>query len=710
MHSSSPSSSRPRKILASTHLLPFFHTLFPFSLPFLQLHRCLLQARPLFHVPFTPPLTVPSNINGAWAPSPSSAFSTSGGGEDPQNPDELLNPDGSYPNTTIDELQLPDHLSFFNVTTPPAIHSLSIKGGGDLYYPDECKSPGDSIDWGLVNGIGHSHYRQSCSALDFCPDSALGSGFGWKPCLYFARGFCKNGSSCRFVHGLTGGKMDGVVVEPCQEELIRSKSLNRLSSSPSEQFMSSADSFPYGSPVASSKCMNFLMQQQHHHHHQQLQQQNDGQRSAIAAAAALMLGDEPQNRFMRSRIERGDFLRNGMVNPGSRQIYLTFPADSTFREEDVSNYFSLYGPVQDVRIPYQQKRMFGFVTFVYPETVKLILAKGNPHFVCDARVLVKPYKEKGKVPDKKPQQYQQMQERGGGDFLGCSTPTSLDSREHPYDLQPGGRPLFNGAIGEEAAWRRKLEEQSDLQQAIEIQGRRLINLQLELNHQHQHHHHHGHPYHNLRSPCTPPPAGFPCPSPGHLRVSNHFDSSIDISGNPPEKNTSPGATAGIVNPTTATSAEDHHHHHHHHHHHQNKPQQQMVEHGGGGFEDEPDKVKSAFAGGIPPKDDFGFQESPNSSGSIGVHNLPESPFASPIKSYFATTTLAGVERAASPGAASLDSLTTTTTTASTTIGVMTSSTLDMPSFISCFFKMPSHHVKRVSGVGQASYIDHSPTL
>lgn len=56
--------------------------------------------------------------------------------------------------------------------------------------------------------------------------------------------------------------------------------------------------------------------------------------------------------------------------------------------------------MQDVRIPYQQKRMFGFVTFVYPETVKIILAKGNPHFVCDARVLVKPYKEKGKVPDK----------------------------------------------------------------------------------------------------------------------------------------------------------------------------------------------------------------------------------------------------------------------------------------------------------------------
>ncbi|URE31710.1 Zinc finger C-x8-C-x5-C-x3-H type (and similar) [Musa troglodytarum] len=40
--------------------------------------------------------------------------------------------------------------------------------------------------------------------------------------------------------------------------------------------------------------------------------------------------------------------------------------------------------------------MFGFVTFIYPERVKLIPAKGNPHFIYDARVLIKPYKEKGK--------------------------------------------------------------------------------------------------------------------------------------------------------------------------------------------------------------------------------------------------------------------------------------------------------------------------
>lgn len=52
------------------------------------------------------------------------------------------------------------------------------------------------------------------------------------------------------------------------------------------------------------------------------------------AAAALMMGEDV-NKFGRSR---SDFSM-GMLNPGSRQIYLTFPADSTFREEDVSNYF-----------------------------------------------------------------------------------------------------------------------------------------------------------------------------------------------------------------------------------------------------------------------------------------------------------------------------------------------------------------------------------
>ncbi|ONM09493.1 Zinc finger CCCH domain-containing protein 46 [Zea mays] len=99
------------------------------------------------------------------------------------------------------------------------------------------------------------------------------------------------------------------------------------------------------------------------------------------ATVGMLLGGEDMHRFpVRSpRMDRDDLIRS----PAARRI--------------VSNYFGypehtppLLAPLLrlfrfDVRIPYQQKRMFGFVTFVYAETVKAILSKGNPHFVCDAR-------------------------------------------------------------------------------------------------------------------------------------------------------------------------------------------------------------------------------------------------------------------------------------------------------------------------------------
>ncbi|KAG5627589.1 hypothetical protein H5410_012807 [Solanum commersonii] len=375
----------------------------------------------------------------------------------------------------IDEFQLQDQLSFLNDGSP----TLGPKNP-DVYYQqqqqqqDLASSPsGDSMlfssyNWGgggcsSVNGLSH---RRSCSVSDIClgADDPSG-GLGWKPCLYFARGYCKNGSSCRFLHGAgpgegeVGSPSKFEMMEHCQE-LLRSKSAHQQRLATASQLMASSN-FPL-SPMAANKCINFLQQQQ-------LQSAESPR-----AAAALMMGDD-MHKLSRSRFERGDFGLNGgagIANPGSRQIYLTFPADSTFKEEDVSNYFSTYGPVQDVRIPYQQKRMFGFVTFVYPETVKTILAKGNPHFVCDARVLVKPYKEKGKVPEKFRKQHQQQMERG--EFTGCGSPTGLESSD-PYDLQLGARMFYNT---QDALWRRKLEEQTDLQQAIELQSRRLLNLQL----------------------------------------------------------------------------------------------------------------------------------------------------------------------------------------------------------------------------------------
>ncbi|KAK8545066.1 hypothetical protein V6N13_066378 [Hibiscus sabdariffa] len=358
------------------------------------------------------PLSIPSNApNGFENPSLSYANIVNG---------------STNGNGFVDEYQFPDRFSHEDLFDPRLdLASMASPTGG---YAD---SP---------------LHRRSFSVPGLCLGAEdLNSGLGFKPCLYFARGFCKNGSSCRFIHGdhcaESATKM--TELEQCQE-LLRSKSLQqqqqKLAASAS-QFLPGGASSPY------NKCVNFLLQQQ----------QNETHRSA---AAALMMGDE-LHKYRRCLSEMG-------ANPASRQIYLTFPADSTFKEEDVSNYFSIYGPVQDVRIPYQQKRMFGFVTFVYPETVKLILAKGNPHFVCDSRVLVKPYKEKGKVQEKKQQQLDR------GEYSACSSPTPVDSRE-PFDLHLGTRMFYNT---QEMLLQRKLEEQSDLQQAIELQGRRLMNLQM----------------------------------------------------------------------------------------------------------------------------------------------------------------------------------------------------------------------------------------
>ncbi|KAL8159441.1 hypothetical protein V2J09_000978 [Rumex salicifolius] len=333
-----------------------------------------------------------------------------------------------------DEYQFQDqNLSFLN--DPP-------KNTDFLDQSSEISSSTGSI-WGNGGGFESEYpfHRRSCSVNDgFLGTDDSTSGFKYKPCYHFTKGFCKHGSTCNFVHGgagfpdsgdncsaIVGSPCNFDAPEQCQQELMRSK----------------------------------LAQQQR------------------LVASNYMAGvNSPCNKlnFLQSEVQR--FRRNyfsglnyGDSNPVSRQIYLTFPADSSFKEEDVSSYFSIYGPVQDVRIPYQQKRMFGFVTFLYPETVKIILAKGNPHFVCDSRVLVKPYKEKGKLLDKK-----QQQDRS--EFSSCGSPSGMDCRE-PFEMHVGPRMYQSN---QEMMLRKKLEQEFDLHQALELQSRRLMNLKfLDLN-------------------------------------------------------------------------------------------------------------------------------------------------------------------------------------------------------------------------------------
>ncbi|KAI3723784.1 hypothetical protein L2E82_35542 [Cichorium intybus] len=359
-----------------------------------------------------------------------------------------------------------DQLSFLDNSKNGDFMDPIVSPGGrsdSILFP----YPNSTTDWSTdVGSCGDSHHhfhRRSCSVNDMFFGGGggiddLGNGLGgWRPCMYYARGFCKNGTSCKFIHGNGGlgdemcmgsssptaivgsptGNIDGI------EDFLRIKAIQHQ-----QRAAAMAAGAPH--PYPFNRCMNFL---------------NDSPRSPIPSAA-LMMGED-FHKFGRFRPDRHDLMGLGNSSSSSRQIYLTFPADSTFKEEDVSNYFSIFGPVQDVRIPYQQKRMFGFVTFVLPETVKAILAKGNPHFVCDSRVLVKPYKEKGKIPDKK----HQNNERG--EFSSCLSPTALEAAE-PFDHIPFGARMFN----HEMMLRRKLEGRVELQQAIDIQDRKLMNMHL----------------------------------------------------------------------------------------------------------------------------------------------------------------------------------------------------------------------------------------
>ncbi|KAL6975616.1 hypothetical protein U1Q18_024409 [Sarracenia purpurea var. burkii] len=245
--------------------------------------------------------------------------------------------------------------------------------------------------------------------------------FPVKVCHYFTKGFCKHGGNCRYFHGhpVQESISHHVFNNPSSNELpsedhgFSTGSLEKLELELTE-LLKSRRGFPvsiaslpmlyYEKYGRSLQAEGYLTESQRHgkagysltkllarlKNSIRLIDRPHGQHSVILA--------EDFPKYMEINGSERSSEHGGIV-VGSRQIYLTFPAESTFTEQDVSNYFNKFGAVQDVRIPCQQKRMFGFVTFVFADTVKHILMKGNPHFVCGARVLVKPYKEKSRLID-----------------------------------------------------------------------------------------------------------------------------------------------------------------------------------------------------------------------------------------------------------------------------------------------------------------------
>ncbi|XWS36693.1 hypothetical protein CRYUN_Cryun20dG0107400 [Craigia yunnanensis] len=302
--------------------------------------------------------------------------------------------------------------------------------------------------------------------------------FPVKICHYFNKGFCKHGNNCRYFHGHPIPESFSQLYSPNLNEVgnddhvVPPGTLEKLELELSELLKErrglpvSIASLPmlyYEKYGRTLQAEGYLTESQRHgkagysltkllarlKNSIRLIDRPHGQHSVILAA------DAP--KYLEYAGERSD---PGGIVTGSRQIYLTFPAESTFTEQDVFNYFNKFGPVQDVRIPCQQKRMFGFVTFVYAETVKQILAKGNPHFVCGARVLVKPYREKLMLVDRKYTEKVQHPMYYSPHFMDGDT-----------ELQSMPRVFDNSRL-----FRKQFTE--DHEQALEFERRRFSELQL----------------------------------------------------------------------------------------------------------------------------------------------------------------------------------------------------------------------------------------
>ncbi|CBI26743.3 hypothetical protein VitviT2T_029962 [Vitis vinifera] len=310
------------------------------------------------------------------------------------------------------------------------------------------------------------------------PRSLIGSEFPVKVCHYFNKGFCKHGNNCRYLHAqvfpevlspiandlanddhiFSPGSIEKLELE--LTELLKSRRGNPVS-------IASLPMMYYERYGRGLQAEGYLTESQRHG------KAGYSLTKLLARLRTIRLIDRPHGqhsvilaedvpKYMESRSERSD---PGPIVSGSRQIYLTFPAESTFTEEDVSDYFSTFGLVEDVRIPCQQKRMFGFVTFDSSDTVKSILAKGSPHYVCGARVLVKPYREKPRTGDRK------YLEKFESSMYYPLQYADMDSELH---MMPRGMETSR-------LLRKQIMEEQEFAQDLEFETRRLSKLQLARN-------------------------------------------------------------------------------------------------------------------------------------------------------------------------------------------------------------------------------------
>ncbi|KZV43288.1 zinc finger CCCH domain-containing protein 22 [Dorcoceras hygrometricum] len=314
-----------------------------------------------------------------------------------------------------------------------------------------------------LNSIASPHslpfHRRSCSANDAAflsnlEDKGGGCGFVWRPCVYFTRGFCKNGSTCKFLHSDIGDG-EGIEVEtPSKnnsafDELLRVQALQqrRSCSANDAAFLSNLEDGGGGCGFVWRPCVYF---------------------------ARGFCKNGSTCKFLRSDIGDGEGIE--VETPGKNNSAF----DELLRVQALQQRRNIFHQwdyiVVGVQAPGKfQKRC---LDLSHLSTQKLLSSYWlrDPHFVCDSRVLVKPYKEKGKILDKQRARALKLQHEHieGVDYSVCLSPSVIDSREQ-LDIPFGSRMLFGA---QELMLRRKLEQEAELKHAIEFQGRRLMNLGL----------------------------------------------------------------------------------------------------------------------------------------------------------------------------------------------------------------------------------------
>ncbi|KAG0489086.1 hypothetical protein HPP92_007897 [Vanilla planifolia] len=249
------------------------------------------------------------------------------------------------------------NLEFSPSTYPDSIfEDYSLRSQGPFFNLEEQIDPASPV--GILN------YQDSSFSGNLPLRSARRSPslpeFPIKTCHYYSKGYCKHGATCRYFHGNTFSDGHSQALSPNLNELpseehgYSSGSLEKLEVEISELLRSqrgtavSIASLPmlyyekYGKNLQGK---GYLTESQRQgksglnltkllarlKNSIRLIDRPHGQHSVVLA--------EDAPKYMECRNERSE---PGETATSSQQIYLTFPAESTFTEDDVSNYFK-YG-------------------------------------------------------------------------------------------------------------------------------------------------------------------------------------------------------------------------------------------------------------------------------------------------------------------------------------------------------------------------------